>query len=163
MVHVWGIGAEPAWACGVRCCEGGLSQHAGTGGAAEGPECHVLGSPHPCLFSQMWGEAWRVTRGRAQSAGGGSGPGCGPLLRRRPPCPPQAPGCSPQVARAQLAASVFPVQAGLLMRPSASRRQLLTAPHHVAQGPGQAPWQGHNSFLRCKFSAGTKALVEATF
>ena len=49
--HVWGIGAEPARACGVRCCEGALSQHAGTRGAVEGPECHELGSLHPCLFS----------------------------------------------------------------------------------------------------------------
>ena len=117
MGHVRGIGAEPAQACGVRCREGAPSPHTGTAGAAEGPECRVLGSPHPCLFSQMWGEAWWVTRGRARSPGGRSGPGHGPLLQRCPLCPPQAPGCSPQVARVQLAASVFPGQAGLLTRP----------------------------------------------
>ena len=89
----------------------------------------VLGSLHPCLFSQMWGEAWWVTRGRARSPGGRSGPGCSPLLRRCPPCSPQAPGCSPQVARVQLAASVFPGQAGLLTRPLCFRT---SAPDHSA-------------------------------
>lgn len=50
MGHVWGIGAEPARACGVRCREGAPSQHTGTAGAVEGPECRCWAHCIPAFF-----------------------------------------------------------------------------------------------------------------
>lgn len=46
VVHVWGVGAEPARACGVRSHEGGPSQQAGSCGGA-GVLCAGLTAPLP--------------------------------------------------------------------------------------------------------------------